>query len=100
MKELESGNKFNSINIVDIDTAINDFNFKILNEEKLNKFDCIILDDAHLFMSREEKGKDFVSSLKPKILWATSSVLDKNLNKDLNSWLNPLVTIEKFQIRS
>jgi len=93
-------NKFNSINIVDIDTAINDFNFKILNEEKLNKFDCIILDDAHLFLSREEKGKDFVSSLKPKILWATSSVLDKNLNDDLNSWLSPSVTIEKFQIRS
>lgn len=93
-------NKFNSINIVDIDTAINDFSFRILNEEKLNKFDCIILDDAHLLMSGEEKGKDFVSSLKPKILWATSSILDKNLNKELNSWLNPSITIEKFQIRS
>jgi hypothetical protein len=99
-ERIGSWNKSNSINIVDIDTAINDFSLKILNEEKLNKFDCIILDDAHLLMSTEEKGKDFVSSLKPKILWATSSVLDKNLNKGLNSWLSPSVTIEKFQIRS
>ena len=89
-----------AINIVDVDTIINDLEFKTLKNERLNRFDCIILDDAHLILSKEEKEKQFVSLLKPQILWATSPVLDKNLITELNNWLNPSIRIEKSQIRS
>ncbi|MGB5529152.1 MAG: hypothetical protein WBQ32_04210 [Ignavibacteriaceae bacterium] len=93
-------NKSYAINIVDINTVINDFEFKILNTERLSRFDCIILDDAHLILSQKENGKNFISSLRPKILWATSCVLDKNLGKELNNWLHPSCNIENSQIRS
>lgn len=93
-------NKSYAINIVDIDTIINDFEFKILDNKRLSMFDCIVLEDAHLILSKNEKGKELISSLKPQILWATSPVLDKNLFTELNNWLNPSIRIEKSQIRS
>ena len=93
-------NKSYAINIVDIDTIINDFEFKIIKDERLSRFDCIILEDVHLILSKEQKGKDFISSLKPQFLWATSPVLDKNLVDGINKWITPSQKIEKIQVRS
>ena len=96
----ELWNKSYAIHVVDVDTLINDLEFKILKNQKLHGFDCIVLDDAHLILAKKEKGKELVSLLKPQILWATSPVLDENLTTELNNWLNPSLKIEKSEVRN
>lgn len=93
-------NKSKTIIIADIDTALNDHRLKILEDKRLNKFDCIVIDSVDNFLLRKEISQEFLSSIKPKILWATSSILDRNLHRDLNNFLDPSVQIERAQVRS
>lgn len=93
-------NKSKAIVIADIDTALNDFRLKILEDNRLKKFDCIILDSADNLLLRKDLAEEFLSSLKPKILWATSAVLDRNLQSQLNENLNHSAKIQKVLVRS
>lgn len=93
-------NKSKSIIIADIDTALNDYRLKILEDKSLEKFDCIILDSVDQLLLRKETREELLSAIHPKILWATTSVLDKNLYQELNTLLNSSVKIEKVKARS
>ena len=93
-------NKSRPIAIADIDTALNDYHLKIFEDKNLQKFDCIILDSVDQLLLRKEIREEFLSAIHPKILWATSSVLDKNLFRELNDLLNSSAKIERLQIRS
>ena len=93
-------NKSQSIVIADIDTALNDFRLKILEDKRLNRFDCIVIDSVDKVLLKKEIGQEFLSSIKPKILWATSSILDRNLQRELNIFLEPSVRIAKVQVRN
>ncbi len=92
--------KSKQIVIADIDTALNDYRMKIFEDKTLEKFDCIILDSVDQLLLNKEIREEFLSAIHPKILWATSSVLDRNLHQELNSLLNSPVKIEKQQTRS
>lgn len=92
-------NKSKSIVIADIDTALNDFRLKILEDKRLNKFDCIILDYVDNILLRKDISAEFLSSLKPKVLWAASGMLDKNLQNELNMCLNHSSKIKKVLFR-
>jgi hypothetical protein len=93
-------NKTRSIIISDIDTTLNDHHLKILEDKRLNKIDCIVIDSVEKFLLRKEISQEFLSSIKPSILWATSSVLDKNIHRELNIFLDPDVKIERSLVRS
>jgi hypothetical protein len=93
-------NNSKSINIADTEDILNDYHLKILDDSRLHRYDCIVLDEANMILQSKEKGKKFISSIAPKILWATSSVLDKNLRRELNSWLDETVRIDKILIRN
>jgi hypothetical protein len=93
-------NKAKSIVIADIDTALDDYRLKILEDKSLYKFDCIILDSVDKIVLKKEVREEFLSAIHPKILWATSNILDRNLYQELNSLLNSSVKIEKLQLRS
>jgi hypothetical protein len=93
-------NKSKAVIIADIDTALNDHRLKILEDKRLNKFDCIVIDSVEKFLVKKEIGHEFLSSIKPNILWATSSVLDRNLHRELNKFLDPSVKIGMAQVRS
>lgn len=93
-------NKSKAIIIADIDTALNDYRLKILEDKRLNKFDCIVIDSIDNVLLKKEISQEFLSSIKPKILWATSSILDRNLHRELNNFLDPSVKIERAQVRS
>ena len=93
-------NKSKTIIIADIDTALNDHRLKILEDKRLNKFDCIVIDSVDNFLLRKENSQEFLSTIKPKILWVTSSILDRNIHRALNNFLDHSVKIERVQIRS
>jgi len=93
-------NKSKSIVIADIDTALNDFRLKILEDKRLNKFDCIILDYVDNILLRKDISEEFLSSLKPKVLWAASGMLDNNLHIQLNERLSHSSKIQKILVRS
>jgi hypothetical protein len=92
-------NKSGVLHLSDQATVLNDFRLKILEEKILHRFDCIILDDVHLILYAGDKGKEFLSVLKPRNLWATSGILDKNLLQNVNALLNHSVKIESVKIR-
>ncbi len=92
--------KWKPVVIADIDTALNDYRLKILEKKTLEKFDCIILDSVDQLISRQENKEEFLSAIHPKIFWATSNVLDKNIHAELNSLVDSSVRIERLQIRS
>lgn len=92
-------NSSNSIILGDIDTTLNDYRLKILEESRLYKFDCIILDCVDRLM-QEDTAAEFLYTIRPKVLWALTSVLDKNLPVELNDRLHPNVKIEKAFVRS
>ena len=92
--------KWKTIAITNMDTVLNDYRLKILEKKDLDKFDCIILESVDKFLGVKEGRDEFLSVVKPRILWATSNVLDKNLQNDLNTLLNQEVQIERVKIRS
>jgi hypothetical protein len=96
----ELWNTNTSVVLATIENATNDYYFKTLSQKRLDKFDCVIIDGAHLVFSTAEKGKKFAETIKPKILWAVSSHLDRNLQQNLNEWFGSSVEIEKVLIRS
>lgn len=93
-------NKSTVLCLADHGTALTDFRLKILEEKALQKFDCIILDEVHLIIDSGDKGREFLSSIKPKRLWATSGILNKELQQKLNVELNSNIKIDKARIRS
>lgn len=96
----ELWDKQKPIVIADIDTTLNDYHLKILEDKNLKKFDCIILDSVNQLLLQTDTREEFLAAVQPKILWAISSVLDKNIQQELNSLLNPSIKIEKSQVRS
>ena len=92
--------KSKQIVIANIDTALDDYRLKILEDNYLQKFDCIILDSVDQLILHTDDKKEFLTAIHPKILWATSNLLDRNIYQELNSLLHPSVKIEKLQIRS
>ena len=93
-------NKSKQIVIATIDTALDDYRLKMLEDKSLDKFDCIILDSVDQIVLKKEVREEFLSAIHPKILWATSNTVDRNLYQELNSLLNSSVKIEKLKIRS
>ena len=92
-------NKSTPIIVSSLENAVNDFYFKTLTQARLEKFDCIIFDNAHLITITEEKGKKFATSIKPKTLWAVSTQLNHQMQKELNDWLSPSIEIDKTLVR-
>jgi len=93
-------NKWKPIVIADIDTAFDDYRLRILEDKYLEKFDCVILDSVDQILENQEGKAEFLSTIQPRILWASTNVLDRSLPQELNTLLNNSVNIEKVQARS
>jgi len=96
----EMWNQTKSIVLADIDTAVNDYRLKLLEQKRLEKFDCIVLDSVDSILSMKEVSAEFLSSIKPKVLWAATSVLNNNIQPELNLLLNSQAKIDRTKIRS
>ncbi len=88
------------IHLVDYETIINDSSLEIVEPGRLNRFDCIILDEVHQLLQRGEKGSRSLSSLKPNALWVLSSLIEPSLKEKVNKKLNERIQIENIKIRS
>jgi len=88
------------IYLVDYETVINDSSSEIFKPGRLNRFDCIILDEMQQLLMRGEKGSRLLSSLKPNALWALSSLVEPSLKEKVNKKLNENIQIENVKIRS
>jgi hypothetical protein len=91
--------KSSLIYIADHDAVLNDFHLKILNNNMMSKFDCVILDEAQFVLNKGEKGSEFLSALKPKILWALTSIISDKFKDELNTLLKTGAKIESVKIR-
>ena len=78
---------------------INDHHLKILDDKKLHSFDCVILDEAQMFVNKGEKADKLLNSLKPGVMWSLSSVISKEFLGLLNEKLNNACKIENVKIR-
>jgi len=92
--------KSKHIVLADIDTALSDYDLKIFDQKSLSKFDCVILDSVEQILSNDGVREGFLSAIHPKILWATSSVLDNSIHNELNNLLDSSLKVEKTQLRS
>jgi hypothetical protein len=99
-ERVDHWNKPSVINFVDIQTVINDYHLKILEDTRLKRFDCIILDEVDSILMYKDRGKEFVSSLKPQFLWASTGVMESDLLSNFNSWLNPELNVEQIKVRT
>jgi len=88
------------IYLVDYETIINDSSSEIVEPGRLNRFDCIILDEVQQLLQRSEKGSRLLSSFKPNTLWALSSLIEPSLKEKVNKKLNEKTQIENAKIRS
>ncbi len=88
------------IYLADYETIINDSSSEIVEPGRLNRFDCIIIDEVQVFLLNGEKASKLLSSLKPNALWALSSLIDPSLKENLNKKLNEKIQIQNSKIRS
>ncbi len=92
-------NKSSLVYLVSHSTLINDHHLKILDDKKLNSFDCVILDEAQLLFDKGEKADKLLNTLKPGILWSLTSIISKDFQRTLNEKLNNSCKIENIKIR-
>jgi hypothetical protein len=85
--------------LVEYETLINDYHLKILEEKKLRQMDCLVFDESQLLVRKMDKSKELLASIKPKMLWATSSLIKDSLKNDLNDILGQNAKIESVKIR-
>ncbi len=78
--------------LADYKTVVNDFNLNIVEQNRLNKFDCIIFDEVQEAFELEKSG-DFLRAVKPAALWTLSSVIKEELIGKLNDAFNNDVAI-------
>ncbi len=88
------------IHLADYETVINDFSSEIIERGRLNRFDCVVLDEVHLVLRGGEKTSKFLSSLKTTSLWALSGSVDSSLKDELNKKLSESTQIEHSKIRT
>lgn len=88
------------IYLTDYDTVLNDSSSEIVEPGRLNRFDCVILDEVHQLLQNAEKGNKFLSSLRTNSLWALSGLMDLSLKDEINKQLIESMQIENVKIRT
>lgn len=88
------------VHLVDYETIINDRNSNVVDAGRLNRFDCIIIDEVQVFLLNGEEASKLLSSLKPNALWALSSLIEPSLKEEVNKKLNEKIQIDNVKIRS
>ena len=94
----DAWSKNSFIHIAGYNTAADDLHLKMLEEAKLKRFDCIILDRVEQTLDADEKLKLLLSSINPEILWALSNIINEDILEAVNSNLSSRLAIEKHKI--
>lgn len=91
--------KSSLIYLVDHETAARDFHLNYLSKNILNKFDCVVLDEVQLLMNSGEKATRFLSSVKSKVMWNLTSIVDEEVERELSILIGEQLNKEQVKIR-
>jgi hypothetical protein len=97
-ERLDAWNKSALIYLTDYNTAVKDFYLKILEENRLAKFDCIVMDEVQNVLDEDMERGEFLRNINPKVFWALSSITDDELLLDINNELRRVV-VEKRKVQ-
>jgi hypothetical protein len=85
--------------LVDHETFLKDINLKILEKQRLAKFDCIIIDEAQDLLEKSADDKDLYKEISPNIFWALSGVVYDDILTTFNRALGAACKIEKKLVK-
>ena len=92
-------NKSASVYLTDQKTLLNDYRSKILAPNDMSRFDCMLFDEVQYWLNGSEISEEFLMQIKPRMLWALSSVLDNNFLSDLNNLLDISCRIHSYKTK-
>jgi len=92
-------NKSASVYLTDQKTLLNDFRSKILDLNHISRFDCLLFDEIQYWLNGNEASKELLMQIKPKMLWAFSSILDNNFLSDINNLLDISCRIHSYKTK-
>jgi len=99
-QRLDAWNKSALIYLTDYNTVVNDYHLKILESNRVSRFDCIVMDEVQNVLHEDVEKGEFFKKISPKVFWALSSVIDDDLLGNINSALNNSVVIEKRKVQT
>lgn len=94
----DAWNKSALVYITDYETMLNDFHLKILEQKRLSKFECIIMDEIQFLLEKPSEGERVFRKAHPTVFWALSSLTDNALLTEVNSILSEDNKIEKYKV--
>jgi hypothetical protein len=92
-------NKSSLIYLADYETVLNDFHLKILDEKKIKGIDCLVFDEVQMLSRKKDRSREFLTSIKPRILWSVSSLIKDTLKEEINELLKQDLKIDAVKIR-
>jgi hypothetical protein len=98
-ERMDAWNKSAFIYLTDYNTAIKDFQLKILENSQLAKFGSVVMDEVQNILAEHTEKGEFLESLSPKVFWALSSITDYSILEDINSELNSHIQIDKRKVQ-
>ena len=88
-----------SVYVVDQKTIIKDFRSKLLTQQRLAGFDCLLFDEIQNWLNGQIESKEFLQQLKSKMVWALSSIIVKNILSEFNNLLNESCHISSYKTK-
>lgn len=92
-------NKSSHVYLADYETVLNDFHLKILDEKKIKGIDCIVFDEVQMLTRKKDRSKEFLASVKPRVLWLVSSLIKDTLKDEINEIIRQDLKIDAVKIR-
>jgi len=98
-QRLDAWNKSALIYLTDYNTVVKDYHMKILESSRLSKFDCIVMDEIQNVLDESVEKEEFLRKINPRVFWALSSIVDKNLLIDIDNALSNGIVVEKQKVQ-
>lgn len=77
-----------SVYLVDQETLKNDFISGNVDQNRFAEFDLLLFDEVHFWLDGQEDLYELLKQVKPGILWALTSIIDKYIINEFNNLLN------------
>ena len=94
----DAWNKSANIYLTDSKTLKNDFRLRIVDERRLEKIDCIVIDEVQNWLDKPEGGTQVLKKIHPKVLWTLTSLVKDGLLTKVNEALSEVCRIDSSRI--
>ena len=77
-----------SVYLVDQETLKNDFISGTIDQNRFAGFDLLLFDEVHYWLDGQEELHDLLKQVKPGMIWALTTIIDKYILNEFNDLLN------------